>query len=1218
MLLEIARGKAYNKDIDSRNVYLTYGEGGWPLQLKSIEIHGFKSFPEKTLLEFEKPVTVIVGPNGSGKSNISDAMLWVMGEQSSRTLRGGKMEDVIFGGTATRAQMGFAEVSLNLDNSDGAFDTEHSEVVLTRRYYRSGESEYYVNRSAARLRDISEMLMDTGLGREGYSIIGQGRIDEILSARSRDRRGIFEEAVGISRYRHKKEEAERKLAHTDENLLRVNDKIAELELQVTPLRQQAETAKKFLLLRDELRGLEISVWADSLDRLKDRIQALEDESAKAKSKLGDAAAELDAAYKSAEQFSERMRGKDVESDDVRERISAAQERRAQLDSEGSVYKIQLENNIQQIERVRRELERQESRAGGLGAQIAEREERIAQIDAGRGELRERMDGHIDALRELAESADANVGELGALMVREQEARDETSELRSRLSALAAQTQDMLDRDAAAAAEMSEMGERLAQLRTDRDKCLEELNGARDNAAGLGNAVNGHLRLLEGRNKKKTDAEDACSRLRMEFGSAKSRIGILTEMEREYQGYSKAVKYVLQESARGALKRIHGTAAGLLRVPDGYALAIETALGGAVQNIVVDTEEDAKAAINMLKRRDAGRATFLPISSVRGGRLREQGLEREAGFEGVALDLVEFDGAHIGIYESLLGRVAVADNLDNAIAIARRHGNRFKIVTLDGQVINAGGSMTGGSTAKGAGVISRANELEKLGEQARILEGSLRDAQKRAEELGREATAEEYALETARDELRSVEDAVLKLEINLRHYEQLIEAAEMSFRSQKEEISGIQARLGERAAETEELRAKIEASEASAAALRAAIGERTANGGRLSDERARLGDELAKLRADDAALEAEREAIANAISELSALRDDLTGNRRTSIESIDELTSLNVEIRAMIESGGREAEELDRAIEEHKRRIAQISAEKLELEAERANFDRDTRERNRALLELERDCARLEQKKLSADMEEKQIIDKLWDTYELSRGDAMRMRAQLDVPQDAGRRIAELKRGIAALGTPNIGAIEEFERVNDRYEYLTGQRDDVERAKKELVGIISEITAHMRDIFSREFQLINDSFKDTFVELFGGGRANLSLEDPDDVLGSGIEIEVQPPGKSLKTITLLSGGEKAFVAIAIYFAILKVRPTAFVVLDEIEAALDDANVIRFAEYMRRMSEKTQMIVISHRRGTMEEADVLYGVTMQEMGVSRVLTLDLDDAERAIAV
>ncbi|MDR2357552.1 MAG: chromosome segregation protein SMC [Oscillospiraceae bacterium] len=1186
------------------------------MQLKSIEIHGFKSFPEKTLLEFEKPVTVIVGPNGSGKSNISDAMLWVMGEQSSRALRGGKMEDVIFGGTATRAQMGFAEVSLNLNNSDGAFNVEYSEVVLTRRYYRSGESEYYINRSAARLRDISEMLMDTGLGREGYSIIGQGKIDEILSARSKDRRGIFEEAVGISRFRHKKEEAERKLQHTDENLLRVNDKISELELQVTPLRQQAETAKKYLLLRDELRGLEISVWADSLDKLKDRIHALEDESAKAKVKLESATAELDAAYKSAEMFSERMRGKDMESDSVRERITAAQERRAQLDGEEAVYKLRLENNAQQIERAKQELLQQESRAGGLGAQISEREERVAQIDDGRSSLRGRMDDCINALREMAESADANAGELGALMVKEQETRDETAELKSRLSALAARTQDMLDRDAAAAAGMSAMGEKLTQLRNDRDSRLGDLDDAREKAVGLGNAVSGHVRLLEGRSKKAADAESACSRLRMEFGAAKSRISLLTEMEREYQGYSKAVKYVLQESARGALKRIRGTAAGLLRVPDGYALAIETALGGAMQNIVVDTEDDAKAAIGMLKRRDVGRATFLPISSVRGVRLREQGLEREAGFEGIALDLIQFDGAFTRVYESLLGRVVVADNLDNAIAIARRYGNRFKIVTLDGQVINAGGSMTGGSTSKGAGVISRANELEQLGEQARILENSLADAEKRTEESARETAAAEYALETARDELRSAEDAVLKLEINLRHCEQLIEAAEISLRSQKTEISGIQTRLADHAAETDELRAKIDASEAAAASLRDIIGARASDGERLSDERARLGDELAKLRADDAARAAEREALAKAISELSALRDDLTGNRQTSIEGIADLTAMNEEIRALIESGAREAEELDGMVDEYKRRIAQISAEKLELEAERASYDKDTRERNRALLELERDCARLEQKKLSADMEEKQIIDKLWDTYELSRGDAMRARAQLDAPQEAGRRIAELKREIAGLGTPNIGAIDEFERVNARYEYLTEQRDDVERAKKELVGIISEITAHMREIFSREFRLINDSFKETFVELFGGGRANLSLEDPDDVLGSGIEIEVQPPGKSLKTITLLSGGEKAFVAIAIYFAILKVRPAAFVVLDEIEAALDDANVIRFADYMRRMSEKTQMIVISHRRGTMEEADVLYGVTMQEMGVSRVLTLDIEDAERTI--
>jgi chromosome segregation protein len=674
---------------------------------------------------------------------------------------------------------------------------------------------------------------------------------------------------------------------------------------------------------------------------------------------------------------------------------------------------------------------------------------------------------------------------------------------------------------------------------------------------------------------------------------------------------------MQEAARGALRNVHGTAAGLLRTSDVYALAVETALGAAAQNVIVDSEEDAKAAIGMLKRRDAGRATFLPVSSIRGNRLREQGLELQEGFEGLAVDLIEFDARYADIYASLLGRTAVVGNLDNAIAAARHFGNRFKIVTIDGQVINAGGSMTGGSTAKGTGVISRAIELQRLGEQAGMLEASLRQAQARAAECKREAAAAEYALSAARDVLRAAENEALKLEVDLGHYEAQSLQAQESCEALRAQLADTRARIERNARETEETRAGIEAAGAEAEALRLAAQGISEGGEQLAGERTRVSEALANQRARQAALDAERDALVKAVAELSALRDDLTGSRQAGLDSISGLTGKNEEIRRLIESCGRERAEIDMALQEYESRFRRISEEKMEIDALRSNHDRDTRARNERLLDIERECARAEQKKLSADMEEKRLVDKLWDTYEISRGDAMRMRGETGGQKDAGRRIADIKREIAGLGTPNIGAIEEFERVNARYTYLTEQRDDVEGAKRELAGIISEITSQMRDIFSREFRLINDSFKETFADLFGGGRANLSLEDPDDVLGSGIEIAVQPPGKSLKTITLLSGGEKAFVAIAIYFAILKVKPTAFVVLDEIEAALDDANVTRFADYMRRMAERTQMIVISHRRGTMEEADVLYGVTMQEMGVSRILALDLDEAEEAIA-
>lgn len=1003
------------------------------MYLKALELQGFKSFPDKTRITFEKDVTAIVGPNGSGKSNIADAILWVMGEQRSKTLRGGKMEDVIFGGTEKRGALGFAQVSLIIDNSEHIFDCDSTELMLTRRYYRSGDSEYYINREAVRLKDINSLLMDTGLGRDGYSIIGQGKIAEIVSTKSTDRREVFEEAAGISRYRSRKEESERKLEKTEENLLRINDKIDELELQVEPLRRQSETAKKYLVLRDELRVCEISVWMATLDKLHDQAQVVNADYEAARAELDEAHRSLEALYASAGSISERMHEKDIEADKARERLSQTEARAADCDSQVAVLRANIKSSGESVERMKSDIAGAQARLSEISGQI---------------------DDNDSKARSLADSID---------------------ELKNK-------------------------------------------------ETGSTNIIEGCRMKLQSRENAASQLREKVNRLSVDCRSMDARIHMLSEMEKEYEGFSKAVKTVMRESGRGNLRGVHGPVANLIKTDNEYALAVETALGAAMQNIVIDTQNDGRSAIEMLKRLDSGRATFLPVDTVRGNVMKDAPVN-DPGFVGVAYDLVSFDKRYDGIFANLLGRTVVAETLGDAVRISKENGNRLRIVSLDGQLINSGGSMTGGSAARGTGILSRANELEEL--------------KKHRLTLGRQ-----------------------------------LDAAQIELEKSVNALSGLRYELD------------------------AAIEDR------------------AELRRDIASCEAEMRATNASAAQLKVLAQSLSGDselRRAAIEKAQRTCEV---INSQLDAVLKQRDDILSQAEKIKTEIAEINAKRMELEGRRTKADKDSQESNRRLLELERSCARLEQKKLSAEMEEKQILDKLWDNYELSHSNAQQLRRPVENLQKESRGISDLRRRISALGTPNIGAIEEFERVNTRYEFLTGQRSDIEKAKKELLGIINDVTNEMKEVFLGQFRLIDENFRETFLELFGGGKASVILEDEDDPLECGIEIKVQPPGKAVSNISLLSGGEKAFVAIALYFAILKVRPTPFCVMDEIEAALDEANVIRYAEYMRRMCDRTQFIVITHRRGTMEEADHLYGVTMQEKGVSKIIELDLDQAQRSV--
>ncbi len=1005
------------------------------MYLRALEIQGFKSFADKTRLTFEKNITGIVGPNGSGKSNISDALLWVMGEQRTKTLRGSKMEDVIFGGTAIRSPMGFAEVSLVIDNSARIFDSDSPEVELTRRYYRSGESEYYINREQVRLKDINSLLFDTGLGRDGYSVIGQGKIADIISTKSSERREVFDEAAGISRYRYRKEEAERRLERTDENLLRINDKIEELELQVGPLKDQSEKARKYLILRDDLRQREISAWMMTLDKLHERADAVNLEYEEAKTALEKAKAELEALYAASSSLTERMHSKDEESERARDRLSAKENEVAAADSAAAVLRANVKSSEETAKRLETDIQEQQSRSDEIRRQIGDNEVRLADLSL--------------ELRKLQEEIQANSNVLEGCRMK----------IRSREDAL-------------------------------------------------------------------NTANDRANRLSVEAHTLDSRIAMLSEMQKDFEGYSKAVKTVMREAGRGTIRGVHGPVSNLIRTDDECALAVETALGAAGQNIVIDTRNDGRSAIEMLKRTDSGRATFLPLDTIRGSVMKDAPA-RDPGFVGVAYDLVKFAPEYDQIVANLLGKTIVVESLADAIRISKNGNDRYRIVTLDGQMIHVGGSMTGGSSAKGTGILSRANELEKLREKRRALE---------AEE--KKSIAD---LDKARSAL-----AVVRNDMEI-----------------------------------------------------------------AQEDRNTLASRESSLRAESGTLN-------NTTKQFQLLLDSISSDSETRQKAIsnakEQIESLKRQLEEM--NAGREA--LAAEASEIRKEIDTISRSKLELEGRRTRTEKSTQERNSEIIELERRTARIEQKKIASDMEEKQILDRLWENYELSYSAAQELRQPVENLQRANREISDLRRQISALGTPNLGAIDEYERVRTRYEFLTSQRDDVEKAKAELLGIIRDVTKEMKAVFTDQFSKINIAFQQTFKDLFGGGKASLELEDEENVLECGIEIKCQPPGKALSTLSLMSGGEMAFVAIALYFAILKVRPTPFCVMDEIEAALDEANVNRFADYMRQMADRTQFIVITHRRGTMEEADMLYGVTMQEKGVSSVLELDFEQAKKTAEV
>ena len=1188
------------------------------MYLKSLEVQGFKSFPDKTLIRFGDDITAIVGPNGSGKSNISDAILWVMGEQSSKTLRGAKMEDVIFGGTQKRSAVGFAEATLTLDNTDRALPYDADDVMITRRYYRSGDSEYYINKQSARLRDIHELFMDTGLGREGYSNIGQGRIDEILSLKSADRREIFEEAAGISKYRHRKEETERKLAHTEDNLLRIGDKVSELELQLEPLKEQSEKAKKYLELKDELQGVEVAVWLDTLDKLSAAAKKAEEDYTSASFVLQQAHDDLNKLYAQSEELSNLLRHKDEELETVRLKVNMLDATHQQLDGQIAVLRGNVENNVTNIQRIEEELRGEQDRSGGIIAQIEQTNERISSIERELAEKKQAIDTLQQELSAMTASAQGMTRQFLELRGKESSLSADLAGREADIHGLDESMEQSAQRIDVLRGDLRSGEERKNAAQDDLDTCRGELHRAQEDVTAAENTISGYTLRQTTRLKRR---DELAQKLREQTGkldSITAKTRVFRAMERDYESYNKAVKAVMQESQKGSLRGVHGPVSRLIRTDDNYTVAIEIALGAAMQNIIVGDKQDGKAVLSYLKRTGTGRVTCLPISEMQGKKLSENGLDKCRGFVGIASELVQCHDQHKGIIEYLLARTVLVQDMDAAIAMAGKYNNRFKIVTLDGQVMNPGGSMTGGSVNKEAGILSRANELEKLTAQEKELEEEKNATELELQEAQRQADQVEFQLSTARDQLRAAQDQVLRLQGEEKQHEILLGAIVDALASAQRELNVLEQRQQMDRERYAANQAKIQVYTAELAQVRASIANLEGSQTEVAEKTNVLTEEMTVLRAGAAALDAEKATAQAHIEDLKTLRNAMAGDRENKLALIRQIEADTAHLEDEIQKTLQRQAENDADADAQRQEMQKVMLARSEAEATKTRTEREGQEKNKDILNMERACALLEQKKVTSSMEEKQIIDKLWDSYGLTPGTATEHRGEIESVAAGNRKIAELKRKITLLGTPNLGAIEEYARVNERYSYLVEQRDDVLTSKRELEGIIRDITKEMTTIFVEEFAKIDRYFSEVFTEMFGGGSGRLILEDPEEPLACGIEIRVQPPGKQVKTITLLSGGEKAFVATALYFAILKVRPTPFCLLDEIDAALDDRNVERFASYLRNLSQKTQFIVITHRRGTMEASDVLYGVTMQEQGVSKLLRLDLNQMEEYLGI
>ena len=1184
--------------------------------LSSIQIQGFKSFADKTVLRFGKGVTAVVGPNGSGKSNISDAVRWVLGEQSTKSLRGQSMEDVIFGGTETRRPHGYCEVTLNIDNSDRTLNFDNDNVAVTRRYYRSHESEYAINGVSVRLKDIHELFMDTGLGRDGYSMIGQGKIDNIISSKSGERRDIFEEAAGISKYRYRKLEAEKKLAGAEDNLLRLHDISDELEARVGPLKEQSKKAQKFLELSDTKKELEIGLWLYTLDNSKEALRAQESKIAAAQltyREIDEALSDFDRKTEENTAYFARLTS---EIEGERLNISNFNEEIVKNDGAVTVINNDIEHNNQSIERLKAETEQ-------LGRSDSEAQREIEQ-KRGQAELKNKekseLENHLKALENrlsemlndsesISRKIEDKVKSLNALTA-------ETADRRVEMVTADSATEEIIARKGTADAQIAQYRDEIEKLTAEFKETESLIDSISENILSRQNAVKGYELRLKSKEETAEKLKTELDGIRLDTEEKRRRIKILRELENNMEGFSHSVKAVMGEAKKGLLRGVCGPVSSLISVDKKYSVAVETALGAAIQNIVVETEADAKRAISFLKTNKGGRATFLPVATIKAREFKEHGFEDLAGFIGIAGDLVRADEKYGEIIKYLLGAVVVAEDIDSAAAIAKKYGYRVKVVSLDGQVVNPGGSLTGGSLVKSAGLLSRSGdiksleaEVNRLAEKANVTEKALNEAKDSASAVKADIIAENAEITTANEdkiralaELKRLGDLKTSLEASLKQLSDEITSGEEKLKRLKE-ISAAAARA-------------IAELDGKKSLVQSEIDKMTGGRDNLNAEREKAAEEITSAKLAVIELQKDAEALEKSAEDLRAMIAGRAERQKAIEKEIAQFELKNADLLLKTEQSAAKTEEIRLKIAESEQNIKELLEKRNQTEKAGLELRTSEREQTSQREKIGGELARLTERKEVMLKEYDDVIRKLYDEYQLTRSEAEKIGIHIEKPNEAKKELAEIKSKIRGLGNVNVSAIEEYKEVSERYEFMSAQINDVETTRAELHKLINQLTHQMQDIFTEGFNKINENFSKTFTELFGGGSASLTLSEPENVLESGIDINVKLPGKNVPSLDGLSGGEKALIALSIYFAIMRVNAPPFCFLDEVDTALDDINVDRFADYMKRSDFSTQFICVTHRRGTMEAADMLYGVTMQEKGVTKLLELNVAELEKAL--
>lgn len=1181
--------------------------------LRTLEMQGFKSFPDKTELTFGKGITAVVGPNGSGKSNISDAVRWVLGETSTKSLRGSKMEDVIFGGTSTRKPLGFAQVVLTLDNSDNSLKDKGEIVTVSRRYYRSGESEYKIDGEVVRRKDIHELFMDTGLGADGYSMVGQGKIDSIISAKNEDRRELFEEAAGISRFRHKRKDAERRLEQAQENLVRLLDILGELESRVGPLKTQSEKAKKFLEFSDEKKTLEIGVWLSKINKFTNELRMQEHKIDAANVSYEQCNTELENIESEIESVLAKITEINLEIEQSRSGVAAFEEEAVRKEGEIQVLNATLDHNNETIERLKNDISAADDTGLSIDEQIAAKHAFIEENDAKSQAKHIELQAVTNELNKIISDNDDISGQSSQLTKELADLTLKLSDCKVKCSQAVSSIEEIKSRLSAIDETVQSVDKEIETASAQKQETEDNITFIKERIAEYENSMDGYRLKLKNKTEKAEKIKADYDKLVRSLEEKQSKARMLSDLEKNMEGFAGSVKAVMRQSASKALSGINGTLAQLISVDNDYSTAVEVALGAAMQNIVVDNEADAKRAINYLKQNNQGRATFLPVSAIKPRYIDEKNLDDNFGFVDIAANLVDCDAKYKNIVSNLLGRVMIVEDIDCAIGISKRYNNKYKIVTLDGQVMNPGGSMTGGSRSRGAGILSRANMIDELNAEAEKIKAQVDEIAQSYKKAMEEANLAAADVQGADADLRNAKEELIRAEGDDKLASDKLKSLgdrKAALISEKENADG-RIMLFEEA--DKKASRESDAVQNQINDVEAKLGEISNGVDELTQKRETVRKRSEEINLELVTLAKDTEAAKLAVDELELRKSTQSDRVKSITDEIEQYEAKNQnlmlsisDVQSTVNELRAKAKSADDAIRDRITYRDNCEKRNVELRTEEKTKTSDREKLSAGLV-------RLEERKNNMQKEFDDLNDMLFEQYELTRPEAEALGIVIENMAEAKKRLHEIKVAIRALGSINVGAIEEYKEVSERYEFLKEQIGDIEKSKSELQNIIEDLTSSMSEKFLTQFKKINEEFKVSFADFFGGGKGELILEEPDNCLESAIEIKIQPPGKSVQNINLFSGGEKSLAAMALLFSVLKVTPSPFCIYDEVEAALDDVNVERFAKYMRKMTDKTQFISITHRRGTMEEADVLYGVTMQEKGVSKLL--ELQSAELA---